>query len=130
MIKLPSHLLFVLLTTSSSTINLISAQGGACFKDRAELKYAVDSCWEGGKGHFSDPDTIIDQTYGETDILNEANEADCNDVKAKYGWPIGTWCVKDVTDMHFLFNRKETFNEDINSWDVSSGKSACIHFEL
>jgi len=39
-------------------------------------------------------------------------------------------CVKDVTDMHFLFNRKETFNEDINSWDVSSGKSACIHFEL
>ena len=22
--------------------------------------------------------------------------------------------------MHFLFNRKETFNEDINSWDTSS----------
>ena len=122
MIKLPSHLLFILLTTAS--INLVAAQGGACFKDRTELKYAVDSCWEGGKGHFSDPDTIIDQTYGETDILNDANDADCNDVKAKYGWPIGTWCVKDVTDMHFLFNRKETFNEDINAWDVSSGKSA------
>ena len=73
-----------------------SAQGGACFKDRTELKYAVDSCWEGGKGHFSDPDTIIDQTYGETDILNDANEADCNDVKAKYGWPIGTWYVLAV----------------------------------
>ena len=36
-------------------------------------------------------------------------------------------CVKDVTDMHFLFNKKETFNEDINAWDTSSGKSAfCI----
>ena len=67
-----------------------------CFEDRTELKYAVDSCWEGGKGHFSDPDTIIDQTYGATDILNDANEADCNDVKAKYGWPIGTWYVLAV----------------------------------
>ena len=157
MIKLPSHLLFILLTTASSSINLVSAQGGACFKDRTELKFAVDSCWEGGKGAFSDPGSIVDQTYGATDILNDANEADCNDVKAKYGWPIGTWyvlavclflwynitqksdllinlvyhanknrCVKDVTDMHFLFNRKETFNEDINSWNVSSGKYAFV----
>ena len=67
-----------------------------CFEDRTELKFAVDSCWEGGKGHFSDPDTIIDQTYGATDVLNDANEADCNDVKAKYGWPIGTWYVLAV----------------------------------
>ena len=29
-------------------------------------------------------------------------------------------CVKDVTDMHFLFNKKETFDEDINTWDTSS----------
>jgi len=90
MIKLPSHLLFVLLTTSSSTINLISAQGGACFKDRAELKYAVDSCWEGGKGHFSD------DLHGGTELENDANEADCNAVKVKYGWPIGTWYVVSI----------------------------------
>jgi len=96
MIKLPSHLLFLLLTTASSSINLVSAQGGACFKDRTELKFAVDSCWEGGKGAFSDPGSIVDQTYGATDILNDANEADCNDVKAKYGWPIGTWYVLAV----------------------------------
>ena len=87
MIKLPSHLLFILLTVTPSTINLVSAQGGACFKDRAELKYAVDSCWEGGKGHFSD------DLHGGTELENDANEADCNAVKVKYGWPIGTWYV-------------------------------------
>ena len=87
MIKLPSHLLFVLLTVTPSTINLVSAQGGACFKDRAELKYAVDSCWEGGKGHFSD------DLHGGTELENDANEADCDAVKVKYGWPIGTWYV-------------------------------------
>ena len=31
-------------------------------------------------------------------------------------------CVKDVTDIHFLFVDKIDFNEDINSWDTSSGK--------
>ena len=42
-------------------------------------------------------------------------------------------CVKDVIDMHFLFNKKETFNEDINSWDTSSGKYhmiSCIQYEV
>jgi len=83
-------------TTTTTTTTTTESSAPKCFKDRTELKYAVDSCWEGGKGHFSDPDTIKDQTYGATDILNDANEADCNDVKAKYGWPIGTWYVLAV----------------------------------
>ena len=81
---------------TATTTTTESSTTPKCFKDRTELKYAVDSCWEGGKGAFSDPGSIVDQTYGATDILNDANEADCNDVKAKYGWPIGTWYVLAV----------------------------------
>ena len=81
---------------TATTTTTESSATPKCFEDRTELKFAVDSCWEGGKGHFSDPDTIIDQTYGATDVLNDANEADCNDVKAKYGWPIGIWYVLAV----------------------------------
>ena len=92
---------------TATTTTTESSTTPKCFEDRTELKYAVDSCWEGGKGHFSDPDTIIDQTYGATDILNDANEADCNDVKAKYGWPIGTWYVLVVC----LHNTKGLVNQ-------------------
>ena len=36
----------------------------------------------------------------------------------KYG-PIENWDVSEVTDMHFLFWEKGTFNSDLSSWDVS-----------
>ena len=106
--KLPRPLLLLLLTKGS--IVYVTAQN-TCFKDRTELKWAIDSCWEGGKGHPSD--------YG-TELENDTNEEDCNLVKDTYGWPIGTWCTKDVTDFHFLFVDKEDFNEDISEWDTSS----------
>ena len=63
-----------------------------CFKDRAELKAAVDGDWE-------DPTGSIAQTYG---------------------YPIGSWCTKDVTDMSFMFEGASSFNGDLSSWDVSS----------
>eukprot|EP00984_Skeletonema_dohrnii_P014476 scaffold6088_cov140-Skeletonema_dohrnii-CCMP3373.AAC.14 len=37
---------------------------------------------------------------------------------AKYGWPIGSWRVNDVTDMYGLFEGLDTFNEDISGWNV------------
>ena len=107
--KFPRSTLAVLLYVSCNLATLITAQ--KCFKERDELKYAVDSCWEGGKGHESN--------YG-TELENDANEEDCNKVKEEYGWPIGTWCVGEVTDMHFLFVDKTDFNEDISEWDTSS----------
>jgi surface protein len=39
--------------------------------------------------------------------------------RTTYG-EIGTWCVKFVTDMNYMFYGKSTFNSDISSWDVSS----------
>ena len=39
---------------------------------------------------------------------------------ARFGWPIGIWCVSQVTDMSGLFADKATFNEDLSGWDVSS----------
>ena len=45
-------------------------------------------------------------------------------VASTYGWPIGAWCVGDVTDMTSVFSgdrnaNLQSFNEDISEWDVS-----------
>lgn len=50
----------------------------------------------------------------------EANGTQSSAVATKYGYPIGTWCVSKITNMAGLFNGKQTFNEDLNGWDVSS----------
>jgi surface protein len=36
------------------------------------------------------------------------------------GLPIGQWDVSKVTDMHYLFSDKLSFNEPLNDWDVSN----------
>ena len=46
------------------------------------------------------------------------NNSECAAGQA-YGWPIGTWCVSQVTDMSYLFYGKDAFNEDLSGWDVS-----------
>jgi Mycoplasma protein of unknown function, DUF285 len=51
-----------------------------------------------------------------------------------YGWPIGEWCVSNVTDFHYLFSDLRNslavnFNQDLNSWDVSSGIDFYAMFE-
>ena len=56
-----------------------------------------------------------------------ANNKNCA-VAQTYGWPMNSWCVGDVTDMHSLFSTNPilsydimaTFNEDISGWDTSS----------
>jgi len=81
---------------------IVSASEFKCFKERDELKDAIDSCFKGGEGAVSE--------YGTT-VKISANEEDCNNVKATYGWPMNGWCTGDVTNMHFLFSGKRDFNE-------------------
>jgi len=70
-----------------------------CFIDRNELKAAINEYTAVG--------------------IQCSQENSCN-VTQEYGWPIGTWCVTNVTDMSQLFAGKDTFNDDLSFWDVSS----------
>ena len=79
---------------SESCENYTSPQ---CFVDRAELKAAVDLYI--GNGCSDESPT-------------------CDVVGQKYGMPISSWCVSNVTEMQSLFEGKSTFNDDISSWDV------------
>jgi len=68
-----------------------------CFPNRGELKAAVD-------------------VYIEQSCATNATNSECSiggrSIAQTYGWPIGTWCVSQVTDMSNLFSKKDTFNED------------------
>jgi len=68
-----------------------------CFADRKELKIVVDGYVKDGCGVIATLCTGINDTYG---------------------WPIGSWCVDNVTDMSSLFEGLDTFNEDISGWNV------------
>lgn len=41
-------------------------------------------------------------------------------VALKYGWPIGEWCVGNITDFSYIFDSLPRFNEDISKWNTSS----------
>lgn len=84
-------LLFLLL------LFVAGAAANTCFADDYELTAAVNEYIAGGCGNLI---------------------SICN-VTQTYGWPIGTWCVGNVTDMSNLFYNRETFNEDLSGWDVS-----------
>lgn len=66
---------------------------GKCFQTRAELDTAVAQYIE--------------------------NNSTGSQVAATYGHPIGTWCVSQITDFTGLFLGQQTFNADLNGWDVS-----------
>ena len=88
-------------------IGSVGTEGGMvgsvkCFADKDELQSAVD------------------------DYMNEdcSNNNDC-DVAQTYGWPMNSWCVKDLTEMSFLFAGSSSvtpslFNEDIFDWNTSA----------
>ncbi|CAJ1930739.1 unnamed protein product [Cylindrotheca closterium] len=72
---------------------LIGYSHADCFRDREELANAVDAYLSDGS-----PDT---------------------NVATRYGWPIGSWCVSNVTDFSRLFLNATEFNEDLSGWDTS-----------
>jgi hypothetical protein len=51
-----------------------------------------------------------------------AFEGNPNSTESDYGSPIGTWCVKDVTDFTEIFSNIN-LDEDLSGWDVSNATS-------
>ena len=68
-----------------------------CFADRGELQAALKTY------HYD---------------KNCRRDANCP-ISKTYGWPLNSWFVGHVTDMHELFLAM-SFNMDISSWDTSS----------
>lgn len=83
---------------------LIGYSHADCFRDREELANAVDAY-----------------------LLNNAPGTE---VAARYGWPIGSWCVSNVTDFSRLFLNATEFNEDLSGWDTSRASSMHGTFEM
>jgi surface protein len=86
------------LNLTGAAINITASQL-FCFLERHELKAAVNN------------------------YINEGCEATNTSCATRtlYG-EIGTWCVKYMTDMSFMFaaNAKNNFNSIISNWNVSS----------
>ena len=95
------HLSLSLVFLLSWTSNVVFAN--QCFADRGELKEAVDE--------YIDNDCT--NVFAHTLVGNT-----CNNITQVYGWPMGSWCVGNVTSMRYLFSVKRTFNEDLNAWDT------------
>jgi surface protein len=81
-------------TTILLFLSAVSAQQ-TCFTTTPELRDAVDA-------YLADPsrNSTVAQTYG---------------------WPIGSWCVRDIADFSYLFEVKRNpsninFNEDLTGW--------------
>lgn len=64
-----------------------------CFQSNPELRQAV-------------------KQYQNHETYNE-------ELATKYGWPIGNWCVGQVTDFSFVFQHQRYFNEPLTHWDTS-----------
>ena len=79
------------------------SRANKCFSDRYELVVARNEYVNGNCGNL----------YSKCNVTNT------------YGWPIGTWCVGNITDMSYLFTGSSShglrvFNEDISMWDTSN----------
>jgi len=88
-------------TNPAAPVTFDSA-GRTCFTTRDELKQAVNIYLQN-----SSPETALAE---------------------KYGYPIGEWCVSQITDFSRIFSVEdsntpsllEEFNESLNMWDTSS----------
>ena len=78
-----------------------------CFQTHKELKDAINRYIQAGCG---------------------VSDAPCATDTDMYGWPMGRWCVGNVTDMSNLFFQMATFDEDISGWDVSNVKNMAWMF--
>jgi surface protein len=74
-----------------------------CFQSHAELKVAV---------HRYESYRVFDEDLAKT-----------------YSWPIGNWCVKDVTDFSAIFQHKKQFNEPLSGWDTGKATSMRSMFQ-
>jgi surface protein len=83
-------------------LSLTRSASGKCFEGRHELADAVSD-------YVADnsPDTPVAQ---------------------EYGWPIGKWCVSEVTDFSEIFENATDFNEDLSEWDTSSATTMAKMF--
>jgi surface protein len=85
-------------------LSLMRSAGGKCFEGRNELADAVSE-------YLADnsPDTQVAQ---------------------EYGWPIGKWCVSEVTDFSEIFENATDFNEDLSGWDTSRATTMAKMFMM
>eukprot|EP00978_Attheya_sp_CCMP212_P043291 scaffold279942_cov32-Attheya_sp.AAC.1 len=51
------------------------------------------------------------------DMYSEFNLGDAEEIAHTYGWPIDRWDVSHVEDFSQLFRWKESFDENISSWN-------------
>jgi surface protein len=84
--------------TENTSAGSVTSCSYELFATRDELKAAVDEYVSSG--------------------CNEGANV-CPNITSKYGWPMNSWCVGNVTDMSELFRGMRTFNEDVSSWNVS-----------
>jgi hypothetical protein len=88
----------------SGILILIGSCQATCFESRDELRQAVK-------------EYLIDNSP-DTSVAN------------KHGWPIGKWCVSNVTDFTGIFENATNFNENLSDWDVSRATSMERMFKM
>ena len=103
----------VFISMLATLSNLFPIFRQVCFPNKTELKAAVD--------------VYIEQNCA-TNTINSGCSIGGRSIAETYGWPIGTWCVSQVTDMSELFKGKTTFNEDISGWNTSRVKNMNFMF--
>lgn len=90
-----------------------------CIQNNTELLDAVDE--------------YLLEYYGNDEQISPRENKNETEVAIKYGWPIGNWCVGNVTDFSDVFrwskNKLATkFNEPLAGWDLGSATTTSNMF--
>jgi hypothetical protein len=86
----PLSVLFMPLLVIAATVIPTARAAGECFQETRELRAAVEE-------------------YVAT------NKSETSDVAIRYGWPIGTWCVGNLTSFEMVLANVR-LNHDISDW--------------